>query len=87
MKSENYYYNCSPEYIRSIDPGLPGEVESIIHLLLRREKRSEINSDLFWLFTSKGWCYDSIPTGYSHECPASFDIRQSIHEIKIGNVL
>jgi hypothetical protein len=86
MKLHTYYYNCSPEYIHSIEPRLHAEVESIIRLLPKREKQSEINSDLFWLFTSKDWCYDSIPTGYSHECPASFDIRQSIHEIKDRNL-
>ena len=86
MIVKTYYYNCSPEYIQSIDPNLHGEVESIIRMLPKREKQSEINADLFWLFTSKGWCYDSIPTGYSHECPESFDIRQTIHEIKDQNL-
>ena len=86
MKPHTYYYNCSPEYVHSIAPHLHEEVESIVRLLPKREKQSEINADLFWLFTSKEWCYDSIPTGYSSECPASFDIRQSIHEIKDHNV-
>ena len=85
MKLHTYYYNCSPEYIHSIDPSLHGEVESIIRKLPKREKQSEINADLFWMFTSKGWCYDSIPAGYSHECPETFDIRLSIHEIRDQN--
>jgi len=85
MKLHTYYYNCSPEYIHSIDPDLHGEVETMIQLLPKREKQSEINADLFWMFTSKGWCYDSVPTGYSHECPETFDIRLSIHEIRDRN--
>ena len=86
MKLHSYYYNCSPEYIHSIDPRLHMEVESIIRMLPTRKKQSEINADLFWLFTSKDWCYDSIPTGYSHGCPESFDIRHTIHEIKDKNL-
>ena len=86
MKTAKYYYNCSPDYIDSIDSNLHGEVESIIRMLPKRMKQSEINADLFWLFTSKDWCYDTVPTGYSRECPATFDIRQSIHQIKDKNL-
>jgi len=86
MRPQNYYYNCSPEYVYSIDPKLHGEIESILRMLPKREKQSEINADLFWLFTTKEWCYDTVPTGYSHECPESFDIRHTIHEIKDRNV-
>jgi hypothetical protein len=85
MKLHTYYYNCSPEYIHSIDPDLHGEVESIVRMLPKRKKQSEINADLFWMFTSKGWCYDSVPVGYSHECPETFDISLSIHEIRDQN--
>ena len=86
MKSKTFYYNCSTEYIHSIDPHLHEQVESVIRLLPKRETQSEINADLFWLFTSKDWCYDTIPKGYSNECPAIFDIRQTIHEIKDKNL-
>ena len=82
MSLNTYYYNCSPQYIDSIDSNLHGEVDSVIRMLPKRKKQSEINADLFWLLTSKDWCFDTVPAGYSHECPATFDIRQSIHQIK-----
>jgi hypothetical protein len=86
MNLQSYYYNCSPEYIRSISPDLQEEVRAIIQILPKRERQSEINADLFWLFTPKGWCYDVVPTGYSHGCPESFGIKQNIHEIRDQNV-
>ena len=33
MNPQSYFYNCSPEYIHSIDPDLRGDVESIIRML------------------------------------------------------
>ena len=86
MSPYNYFYKCSPEYIDSINSKLQGEVEAIIRMLPKRKKQSEINADLFWLFTSKDWCYDTVPTDYRQECPPIFDIRQTIHQIKDKNL-
>ena len=63
MNLESYYYNCSPEYIESIDPSLHNQILSILAQLPKRQTQSEINSDLFWLLLSDGWNFDSIPQG------------------------
>jgi hypothetical protein len=63
MNLQSYFYNCSPDYIDTIDPSLHGQIVSIISRLLKRQNQSEINSDLFWLLSSAGWDYDSTPTG------------------------
>ena len=60
MKHDDYFYNCSKEYIRSIDPVLYEEVTGLIAKLPKRQKQEEINDDLFWLLTSKGWAYDTL---------------------------
>ena len=63
MNPQSYFYNCSPEYINSIDPDLYDQIIQTITRLPKRQTQSEINSDLFWYLTSDGWFYDSVPTG------------------------
>lgn len=86
MSIQSYHYNCSHDDIASIHPGLSGEVEAIIRMLPKRESRSKINEDLFWLFTHKGWCYDTIPAGAAPECPFELDMMDSIDIIKDRNL-
>jgi hypothetical protein len=85
MKLESYYYNCSPEYIASIDSDLHDEISAIIDLLPKRQKQSEINADLFWLLTSKNWFYDTVPHGYSRKPQEEFQIQRSLQEIREWN--
>jgi hypothetical protein len=86
MNIRSYYYNCSPDYIESIHPDLLTEVGSIIRMLPKREKQSQINEDLFWLFTHKDWCYDTVPAKTNPECPFELDIMQSMDVIRDKNL-
>ena len=86
MNSRSHYYNCSPESIASIHPDLENEVRSIIHMLPKRETQSQINEDLFWLFTHKGWCYDTVPAKTAPECPYELDIKESMKVIRDRNL-
>ncbi len=86
MNLRSYFYNCSPEYIESIHPDLLTEVRSIIRMLPKRETQSQINEDLFWLFTHKEWCYDTVPAGTAPECPFELDIMESLEVIKDRNL-
>ena len=86
MILQNYYYNCSPEYIYSIDSGLYDQIVAVISTLPKRDKQSEINSDLFWLLASYGWNYDTVPAGASAETPDLFNVDMTIDEIKQKNV-
>lgn len=54
--------------------------------LPKRNTQSEINSDLFWLLTSYGWNYDTVPTGAGAETPKLFTVDLTIDEIKQNNV-
>jgi hypothetical protein len=85
MNSISYYYNCSPEYINSIGSGLHSEIVSVIELLPKRQTPSELNADLFWLLTAKGWHYDTVPQGYSRKPPEAFGIAKSLKEIRGWN--
>ncbi len=82
MTLQTYYYNCSPDYINSIDAGLQDEITGSIDLLPKRQKQSEINVDLFWLLTSKDWYYDTVPTGWSRKPSSEFSVIRSLQEIE-----
>jgi len=86
MNTQSYFYNCSPEYINSIDPHLYGQILTIVEILPKRQTQSEINSDLFWYLTSDGWSYDSVPTGVKDNKPAVLPENISLHEIKNRNI-
>ena len=86
MNLKSYYYNCSPEYIASIGPDLYEEVEAIIRMLLKRDTQAEINADLFWLFSTKDWCYDTVLANAAPECPFDLDIMESIEIIRDKNL-
>ena len=85
MKLKFYYYNCSPEYIQSIDPNLYDQIISVVGRVPKRQTQSEINADFFWLFTSEGWMYDTVPTGTAAG-PTDVDvIAPSLNALKLEN--
>ena len=86
MLLQNYYFNCSPEYIYAIDSSLYDQIVTVISTLPKRDKQSDINSDLFWLLASYGWNYDTVPAGVGAETPDLFNVDMTIDEIKQKNV-
>ena len=60
MQVEEYFYNCSREYVSAISPELPSQFASILSLLPVRKTQAEINNDLFWLLTQKEWAFDTL---------------------------
>ncbi len=74
MKQEDYFFNCSKEYIYSIDPNLYKEISEVLTQLPKRRTQAEINNDLFWLLTNKGWSYDTL-SGISDNQPSELKIQ------------
>ena len=85
MNLDSYYYNCSPEYIHSIDAGLHNQVLGVVEQLSKRQTQSEINADLFWLLTNNRWNYDTVPTGAGSGSSEGFGNNLSLNEIKQSN--
>lgn len=85
MKLRFYYYNCSPEYIQSIDPSLYDQIISVVGRVPKRQTQSEINADLFWLFTTEGWNYDTVPAGAATRKIETNGTTKSIDAIKMEN--
>jgi len=61
MQIESYYYCCSRQFIDSISSSLQDELIGVVSNLPKRNTQSEVNQDIFWLLTSHGWSYDSVP--------------------------
>ena len=85
MILQSYFYNCSPEYINSIDPNLKDQIIIVISRLPKRQTQSEINSDLFWHLTLNGWFYDTVPTGARDNQPDGLKTDLSLQNIKDQN--
>jgi len=85
MKAESYYYNCSPEYINSISSGLHNQIIETVEVMPKRQTRSEINFDLFWLLTSVGWSYDSVPAAIPREPDKCLGLDCCFDDIKPRN--
>jgi len=85
MNPQSYFYNCSTEYINSIDNDLYNQIISITNQLPKRLTQSEINSDLFWLLTNQGWNYDTVPQGKGNIPPTEFNVSVSLNEVRKGN--
>ena len=86
MEFKRFHYNCTDAYIEAIDPHLQDEVGAIIRMLPRRDSPELIKEDLFWLFTHKGWCYDTIPAESNPECPFELDIMESLEVVRDRNL-
>jgi hypothetical protein len=85
MNLESYFYNCSPQYIQSIDPSLFEDIIRIVRQLPKRETQAQINADLFWLLTFMEWNYDTVLTGTGANPPEDLNLEQSISTIKDRN--
>lgn len=86
MKCDHFFYNCSREYVDSIDSNLFDEIDDVISELPKREMQSDINKDLFWLLTTDKWSYDSVPAGMQDSPPPDMSIKDiSLKEIKKQN--
>lgn len=76
MNHNSYFYNCSKEYIESINTDLYSQITDIITKLNKRDTQSDINNDFFWLLVSSGWSFDSL-SGVSEAPPADLKINTS----------
>jgi hypothetical protein len=69
LNSRHFYNNCSESYIGSISSVLHSELCDSVSALPKRRTQAEVNRDLWWLLTAKGWCYDSAPAGLPEAPP------------------
>jgi hypothetical protein len=83
MDSESYFYNCSKPYAHSISPTLYEEITDSVTRLSKRDTQSQINKDLFWMLTSKGWNFDTAPAGIDSNPPADLHTEKlNLSEIR-----
>jgi hypothetical protein len=61
MHYHEYFYQCSPHYLHTIDEGLRSEILGAVSRLPERRKQLELNQDLMWLLGDEGWYFSSFP--------------------------
>ena len=86
MKCDHFFYNCSREYVDTVDSDLFDDIVGVISHLPKRDTQSDINKDLFWLLTIDKWSYDSTPSGTPEMPPRDLNIKDtSLKDIKKNN--
>jgi len=85
MNPQSYFYNCSKEYVSSIDTDIHHQIITIIDQLPKRQTQSKINADLFWLLTSYGWNYDTVSAGTGNNPPNELNVNASLDEVRKTN--
>jgi hypothetical protein len=86
MIHEEYFYNCSKDYISSINVDLYDEVRNLVLSLPKRATQSEINIDFHWLLSRSGWGYDSKPKGLSNIPPVGITFKNSASKLHNRNL-
>jgi len=74
MQVLDYFYKCSKEYIQQIHHDLYGELVEVISKLPKRSTQAEINKDLFWFLSDKGWSHHSTPPALPDSPPQELGI-------------
>ena len=82
MNYSFHYYNCSPDYISTIDSNLISNLTEILKKLPKRKHYSETAVDLFWQITSAGWFYSKIPSNIKDHSPKDLNLSLTLDEIK-----
>ena len=85
MNFESLYYQCSADYIDTVSPTLRNQIIETIEIMPKRQSESDIKFDLFWLLTSVGWSYDSVPAGISTVPPECFELECTLESIAPNN--
>lgn len=66
MNACHYFFNCSKEYINSIDSKLFDTINETVFSLIKRETQKEINNDILHSLAAKGWSFDTAPSESSN---------------------
>lgn len=84
MLFEEYFHNCSREYIEASCQSLYQEIARIIGTLPKRTNQTEINNDLFWSLRGVGWSYDT-KSKISEVCPKDLNTEALLDRDPFSN--
>lgn len=72
---ESEFYRCSVEYIDRIDGSIRKDIMFAIDRLPKRRFQNQINSDLVWLLSSRGWAFSSFPSKFPSKPPNELQLE------------
>jgi len=85
MDIQSYFYNCSLEYIDSIDPTLSVEIKDLFKKLAVVQDNKVLMANVFWMLASNGWSFSELLESISNDPPSSLTVNFKLSEIKKNN--
>jgi hypothetical protein len=86
MNYEEFFYQCSPLYLDTIDAHLRMGLLDVIERLPKRETQHQVNQDLLWLLSSEGWAFDTLPASFPDSPPYDLGLAKlTRYELKQNN--
>ena len=83
MQYEQYFYNCSREYIDLINADLIEELLNVLHNMPKLTTQAIINLHLHLSLIKRGWSYDTRPSGLKDISP---EILNKYGEYKVATI-
>ena len=85
MDIQSYFYNCSLEYIDSIDPTFSIELKDLFKKLAEAQDDKVLLANVFWMLASNGWSFSESSESISNYPPSGLKVNFKLSEIKKQN--
>jgi len=85
MNIQSYFYNCSWEYIDSIDPTFSSQIKDLFKKMPEAQDDKALISNVFWILASNGWSFRELPESISNVPPSGLKVNFELSEIKKQN--
>ena len=85
MNIQSYFYNCSWEYIDSIEPAFSSQIKDLFKKMPEAQDDNVLISNVFWMLASNGWSFSELPESISNDPPSGLKVNFKLPEIKKKN--
>jgi len=85
MNIQSYFYNCSWEYIDSIEPTFSSQIKDLFKKMPEAQDDNVLISNVFWMLASNGWSFSELPESISNDPPSGLKVNFKLSEIKKQN--
>jgi hypothetical protein len=85
MNIQSYFYNCSWEYIDSIEPTFSSQIKDLFKKMPEAQDDKVLITNVFWMLASNGWSFSELPVTISNDPPSGLKVNFKLSEIKKQN--